>query len=494
MTKTAAIIGAGFGGLALAIRLQSAGVATTIIEARDKPGGRGYYWEKDGFTFDGGPTVITDPPCLEELWALSGHKMADDIELMPVFPFYRLNWADGTNFDYSNDAVGLKAEIEKLNPDDVEGYRKFLEYSKGVFKEGYQKLGSVAFLDFASMIKAAPALMKYQAWRSVYSIVSSYVKDEKLREALSFHTLLVGGNPMSTSAIYALIHTIEKEGGVWFAKGGTNQLVAAMVTHFERLGGTVRLGDPVAEIETRGDKVIGVRTKSGWRMDCDVAASNGDLMHTYKDLLTSNKRGERAAKSLNRKSWSPSLFVLHLGIKGTWPGIPHHMILFGPRYKGLLDDIYKNGILPKDFSLYLHHPTVTDPSLAPEGCSTFYVLAPVAHMGKAPLDWDGDVGEALKERILDELERRLIPDIRSRIMTQFHYTPADFGRDLSAHLGSAFSLEPVLWQSAFFRAHNRDDAIPNLFFVGAGTHPGAGIPGVVGSAKATAALMLEEMA
>jgi phytoene desaturase len=228
-------------------------------------------------------------------------------------------------------------------------------------------------------------------------------------------------------------------------------------------------------------------------MDCDVAASNGDLMHTYKDLLSSSKRGERAAKSLRRKSWSPSLFVLHLGIKGTWPGIPHHMILFGPRYKGLLDDIYKNGVLPADFSLYLHHPTVTDPSLAPEGHSTFYALAPVAHMGKAPLDWDGDVGEAMKERILDELERRLIPDIRSRIVTQFHYTPADFGRDLSAHLGSAFSLEPVLWQSAYLRAHNRDDFISNLYFVGAGTHPGAGIPGVVGSAKATAGLMLEDM-
>ena len=491
MSKTAAIIGAGFGSLALAIRLQSAGIATTIIEARDKPGGRGYYWEKDGFTFDGGPTVITDPPCLEELWALSGHKMADDIELMPVFPFYRLNWPDGTNFDYSNDAPGLRAEIEKLNPEDVEGYRKFLEYSKGVYKDGYQKLGSVAFLDFASMIKAAPALMKYKAWRSVYSIVSSYVKDERLRQALSFHTLLVGGNPMNTSAIYALIHTIEKEGGVWFAKGGTNRLIAAMVTHFERLGGTIRLDDAVEEIETRGDKVTGVRTKSGWRMDCDMAASNGDLMHSYQDLLTSNKRGERATKSLRRKSWSPSLFVLHLGIKGTWPGIPHHMILFGPRYKGLLDDIFVNGVLPKDFALYLHHPTVTDPSLAPEGCSTFYVLAPVAHLGKAPLNWDGDVGEAMTERILDELERRLIPDIRSRIMTQFHYTPADFGRDLSAHLGSAFSLEPVLWQSAYMRAHNRDDAISNLYFVGAGTHPGASIPGVVGSAKATAALMME---
>ena len=493
-TRKAIVIGAGFGGLALAIRLQSAGVETIVVEARDKPGGRGYYWEKDGFTFDAGPTVITDPPCLQELWSLSGRKMADDIELMPVTPFYRLNWPDGTNFDYSNDEASLKQEIAKLNPIDVAGYSRFLDYSRGVYEEGYVKLGSAAFLDFASMIKAAPALAKYQAWRSVYSIVSSYVQNEKLREALSFHTLLVGGNPMTTSAIYALIHTIEKDGGVWFAKGGTNQLVAAMVKHFERLGGTLRLSDPVVEIETLGDKVTGVRTKSGWQSDADAVASNGDLMHSYRDLLTSNRRGQRVAASLTRKRWSPSLFVLHFGLKGSWPGIPHHMILFGPRYKGLLSDIYENGVLPEDFSLYLHHPTVTDPSMAPEGCSTFYVLAPVAHLGKAPLDWDGHVGEMLKERILDELERRLIPDIRSRIMTSFHYTPADFGRDLSAHLGSAFSLEPLLWQSAYMRAHNRDDVIPNLYFVGAGTHPGAGIPGVVGSAKATAAIMLKDMA
>jgi phytoene desaturase len=491
--RTAIVVGAGFGGLALGIRLQSAGVETTIIEARDKPGGRGYYWEKDGFTFDAGPTVITDPPCLQELWSLSGRDMAADVTLLPVTPFYRLNWPDGTNFDYSNDEIGLRAEISKLNPADLAGYDKFLDYSKGVCREGYEKLGSVAFLDFASMIKAAPALAKYQAWRSVYSIVSKYVKSEKLREALSFHTLLVGGNPMNTSAIYALIHTIEKNGGVWFAKGGTNRLVAAMVTHFERLGGVLRLNDAVDEIETLGDKVTGVRTKSGWHSDCDALASNADLMHSYKDLLTSNRRGERAAKSLERKAWSPSLFVAHFGIKGSWPGIPHHMILFGPRYKGLLDDIYKNGVLPQDFSLYLHHPTVTDPAMAPEGCSTFYALAPVAHMGKAPLDWDGHVGDLMMERILDEIEKRLIPDIRSRIMTKFHYTPADFGRDLSAHHGSAFSLEPLLTQSAWFRAHNRDDAIPNLYFVGAGTHPGAGIPGVVGSAKATAGLMLADM-
>ena len=491
--KKAIVIGAGFGGLALAIRLQSAGIETTIVEARDKPGGRGYYWEKDGFTFDAGPTVITDPACLQELWALSGRDMAEDITLDPVMPFYRLNWPDGTNFDYSNDEAALNQEIAKLDPADVAGYARFLDYSAGVYHEGYEKLGHVAFLDFASMIKAAPALAKYQAWRSVYSIVSSYVKSEKLRQALSFHTLLVGGNPMNTSAIYALIHKLEKDGGVWFARGGTNRLVAAMVTHFERLGGTVRLNDSVEEIETLGDKVTGVRTKSGWRGDADAVASNADIMHSYRDLLKGNRRGPRAANALAKKRFSPSLLVVHFGIKGSWPGIPHHMILFGPRYKGLLDDIYTHGVLPQDFSIYLHHPTVTDPSMAPEGCSTFYALVPVAHLGKFPADWDGELGEMLKERILDEIQARLIPDIRDRIVTSFHYSPADFGRDLSAHLGSAFSLEPVLWQSAWFRTHNRDDAIGNLYFVGAGTHPGAGIPGVVGSAKATAKLMLEDL-
>jgi phytoene desaturase len=490
--KSAAVIGAGFGGLALAIRLQSAGIATTVIEARDRPGGRAYHWERDGFTFDAGPTVITDPACLTELWALSGRDMAADVTLVPVSPFYRLNWADGTNFDYSNDDPALMAEIAKLDPEDVAGYRRFLDYAAGVFREGYEKLGHVAFLDFASMIRAAPALAKYQAWRSVYSIVASYVKNEKLREALSFHTLLVGGNPFTTSAIYALIHKLEKDGGVWFAKGGTNRLITAMVTQFERLGGTMRIGDPVVEIESLGDRVTGVLTQSGWHGSFDAIASNGDIMHTYRDLLGDTNRGRRAAKSLERKKFSPSLFVVHFGIKGRWPGIPHHMILFGPRYKALLTDIYDHGVLAEDFSLYLHHPTATDPSLAPEGHSTFYALAPVPHMGKLPIDWD-EVGPKYAARILAEIERRLIPDLKDRIVTQFHYTPADFGRDLSAHLGSAFSLEPVLTQSAWFRVHNRDDTIPNLYFTGAGTHPGAGIPGVVGSAKATAALMLEDL-
>jgi len=493
VSRRAIVIGAGFGGLALAIRLQSAGIATVIVEARDKPGGRAYHWQRDGFTFDAGPTVITDPPCLAELWALSGQDMAADVELMPVRPFYRLNWPDGTNFDYSNDEAALLAEIARLNPADVAGYERFLDYSKGVYEQGYVKLGATAFLDFRAMIKAAPALMKYQAWRSVYSIVSSYVKDERLRQALSFHTLLVGGNPMTTSAIYALIHTIEKDGGVWFARGGTNQLVAGLVRLFERLGGTLRLGDAVTEIHAAGDRATGVTTASGWQGEADMVACNGDLMHSYKDLLAGHPRGPKVARRLARKRWSPSLFVVHFGAKGDYPEVAHHSILFGPRYKGLLDDIYKNGVVPDDFSLYLHHPSITDPGMAPPGHSTFYALAPVAHLGKAAADWDGDFGARFADAIVEEVERRVAPDLSANIVTRFHYTPADFGRDLSAHLGSAFSLEPVLWQSAWFRAHNRDDVISNLYFVGAGTHPGAGIPGVVGSAKATARLMLEKL-
>lgn len=489
--KQAVVIGSGFGGLALGIRLQAAGVDTVIVEARDKPGGRAYFWERDGFTFDAGPTVITAPETLEELWALSGHRMADDVTLAPIAPFYRLNWADGTNFDYSNDDPLLMAEIAKLDPADIDGYRRFLDYSAGVYREGYEKLGHVAFLDFASMLKAAPALAKYQAWRSVYSMVSTFVKNEKLREALSFHTLLVGGNPMTTSAIYALIHKLERDGGVWFAMGGTNRLIAGMVRQFERLGGVLKLGDPVVEIETLGERATAVVTRSGARYEADAVASNADLMHSYRDLLKNSRSAQRSAKRLERKRFSPSLFVVHFGIKGTWPGIPHHMILFGPRYKELLSDIYDHGMLAQDFSLYLHHPTVTDPSMAPEGYSTFYALAPVPHLGKFPGDWK-EIAPVLEKRILDEVGRRLIPDIHDRIVTKFSYAPSDFQHDLAAHLGSAFSLEPILTQSAYFRAHNRDDSIPNLYFVGAGTHPGAGIPGVVGSAKATAKLMLEQ--
>ena len=490
--KRACVIGAGLGGLALAIRLQSSGVQTVVVEARDKPGGRAYYWERDGFTFDAGPTVITDPACLEELWQLSGHTLSEDVELMPVMPFYRLNWTDGTTLDYSNDEAALRAEIARISPSDLAGYDDFARYAAGVHQEGYVKLGHVPFLDFASMIKAAPALAKYQAWRSVYSMASSFMKDEHLREAFSFHTLLVGGNPMSTSAIYALIHKLEKDGGVWWAKGGTNRLVAGMVRHFERLGGQIRLHDPVLHVHTVGNRATEVECASGWRERFDAVASNADIMHSYRDLLADSPRGPEMARKLSRKRFSPSLFVVHFGLEGTWPGIPHHMILFGPRYRGLLDDIYQHGVLPQDFSIYLHHPTVTDPSVAPPGKSTFYALIPVANQGKLPVDWEA-LGPVIERRVLDEVGRRLIPDIHDRIVTKFHYTPRDFTLDLNAWQGSAFSLEPILTQSAWFRGHNRDDRIGNFYLTGAGTHPGAGIPGVVGSAKATARLMLEDL-
>jgi phytoene desaturase len=301
-------------------------------------------------------------------------------------------------------------------------------------------------------------------------MVSSFVKSEKLREALSFHTLLVGGNPMTTSAIYALIHKLEKDGGVWWAKGGTNRLIAGLVRHFERLGGRLWLGDPVVRVHTIGNRASEVETASGRRESFDAVASNADLMHTYRDLLGETGRGQRYARSLSRKRWSPSLFVVHFGVEGTWPGIPHHSILFGPRYAGLLADIYDHGVLPQDFSIYLHHPTVTDPSVAPEGMSTFYALVPVANRGKLPIDWD-EVGPVLEQRVLAEVGRRFIPDLEKRIVTKFHYAPPDFSTDLNAHLGSAFSLEPVLTQSAWFRGHNRDDVIPNFYLVGAGTLP-----------------------
>lgn len=321
--KRAAVIGAGIGGLALAIRLQSAGIDTTLIEARDKPGGRAYFWEKDGFTFDAGPTVITAPEALAELWKISGHDISEDVTLKPVTPFYRLSWPDGVAFDYSNDDAQLGAAIAQLNPEDVAGYQRFLEYSAGVYEEGYVKLGHVAFLDFMTMVRAAPALMKYQAWRSVYAMVSKFVKNDKLRQALSFHTLLVGGNPMATSSIYALIHKLERDGGVWWAEGGTNMLVAGMVRHFERLGGVVRLGDPVTAIDTLGDRVTGLKTKSGFELTVDAVASNADIMHSYRDLLSTSRSSQRTARSLAAKRFSPSLFLVHFGVKGEFPNIPH---------------------------------------------------------------------------------------------------------------------------------------------------------------------------
>lgn len=488
---SAIVIGAGLGGLALAIRLQSAGFATTLLEARDQPGGRAYVWREEGHVFDAGPTVITDPDALRELWALSGQEMSRDVTLLPVSPFYRLFWPDGKRFDYVNDGEALEREIAAFNPADLEGYRRFHDYAEKVYQEGYLRLGTVPFLKFGQMLQAAPALLKLEAYRPVHSLVARFIKDPHLQQAFSFHTLLVGGNPFATSSIYALIHALERRGGVWFAKGGTNALVSGMVALFERLGGRMELNAKVAQVETEGARATGVLLADGRRLRADMVASNADVMHSYRDLLGQTRRGRSKAALLNAQRWSMSLFVVHFGLSKAPEGLAHHSILFGPRYKGLVNEIFNGPKLAEDFSLYLHSPGVTDDSLAPPGMSTHYVLAPVPHLGRAQIDWARD-GEAYADRILASLEERLIPNLRANLRVKRIFAPTDFASELNAHHGSAFSVEPILRQSAWFRPHNRDRVIRNFYIVGAGTHPGAGIPGVVGSAKATAGVMLAD--
>lgn len=492
MSVRAAVIGAGFGGLALAIRLQSVGVATTLIEARDKPGGRAYVWHDQGFTFDAGPTVITDPAAIEELFAISGRRLADYVELLPISPFYRLLWPDGSTFDYVNDQPALNCQIKAKNPADVAGYGRFLKFSEAVYAEGYKRLGHVPFLRFADMLAAAPGLIRLQAWRSVYSKVSGYVRDDHLRQALSFHTLLVGGSPFAASSIYALIHALERDGGVWFARGGTHALVDALARLFQDLGGRLLLSDKVRAISTAAGRVTGIVHADGNVETFDAVASNADIVHTYGQLLSEHPRGRAVGRRLKRRRFSPSLFVVHFGLKRPHPELAHHTIVFGPRYRRLIDEIYGKAGLADDFSLYLHAPSVTDPSLAPPGCSTYYALSPVPHLGTAAIDWDIE-GPKYGDRILEHLEQRCLPGLRADLVTRRLFTPKDFERELGAWRGSAFSLEPILTQSAWFRTHNRDDVIRNLYFVGAGTHPGAGVPGVVGSAKATAGLMIADL-
>ncbi|WP_337010600.1 phytoene desaturase [Pantoea sp. AS142] len=487
------VIGAGFGGLALAIRLQASGIPTRLLEQRDKPGGRAYVYQDQGFTFDAGPTVITDPSAIEELFTLAGKKLSDYVELIPVKPFYRLCWASGKVFSYDNDQPALEAQIAAFNPRDVEGYRRFLAYSRAVFAEGYLKLGTVPFLSFRDMLRAAPQLAKLQAWRSVYSKVASYIEDEHLRQAFSFHSLLVGGNPFATSSIYTLIHALEREWGVWFPRGGTGALVQGMVKLFEDLGGEVELNASVARLETQENRITAVHLKDGRVFPTRAVASNADVVHTYCKLLSQHPASQAQGRSLQNKRMSNSLFVIYFGLNHHHDQLAHHTVCFGPRYRELIDEIFNKDGLAEDFSLYLHAPCVTDPSLAPEGCGSYYVLAPVPHLGTADIDWAVE-GPRLRDRIFDYLEQHYMPGLRSQLVTHRIFTPFDFRDELNAYQGSAFSVEPILTQSAWFRPHNRDKHINNLYLVGAGTHPGAGIPGVIGSAKATAGLMLEDLA
>ncbi len=483
-----AVVGSGFGGLAAAVRLQAQGCKVTLFEGRDQPGGRAYVYRDQGFTFDAGPTVITAPQCLEEVFESAGRKMADYVEMLPVTPFYRLLWSDGDQMDYAG--AGLGEEIRRRSPADAEGYERFVDYSRRAYARGYTDLAAAPFLRFADMLRVAPDLARMRADRSVYKTVARFVRDEKVREALSFHSLLVGGNPFETSSIYTLIHYLERTWGVFFPRGGTGALVRALVRLFEELGGEVQLSTPVRGIELSAGQHV-VRTDARPREMFDAVVSNADVHHTYAKLYGSSAPGRATARKLERSEWSMSLFVLYFGARGTWPGLAHHSVLFGPRYEGLLREVFHGSALPTDYSLYLHAPSVTDPSLAPPGDSSFYVLSPVPHLGNAPIDWARE-GRPYADRILQTLEERLLPGLRERLVTQRLFTPEDFTSQLNAFQGAAFSLAPLLTQSAWFRPHNRDDSIPGLYLVGAGTHPGAGLPGVVNSAKATAELVLRD--
>lgn len=486
--KRACVIGAGLGGLALAIRLQAAGIETVVVEARPQSGGRAGAVEREGFTFDLGPTAFTDPAALAELWELSGHDLAHDIDLLPVSPLCRFNWPDSAHFDLTDDDTALTREIARLSPSDLAGYDDFAHHAAAALADSQPLRGTV----WMQLISSATQIARHQGWRSLHGLVSSFVKHERLRQVLSFGALRRGANPCTASALVAADHAREQQHGLWTPKGGVGQLTAAMTTQFERLGGTIRLHDPVVHLHTIGNRVSEVETQSGWRERFDTVTSNADVVHTYRDLLSELPRGAEMARSLARRRFAPGLFVVHFALEGSWPGIPHRMALMASRFEGLLDDIFEHGVLPQDNLIMLSHPSVTDPSLAPEGKSVFAAAVPVAHLGKLPIDWE-QVGPLLEKRVLDEIGRRLVPDIHDRIVTRFHVTPRDAALDFNAHVGSAWGLEPTRLQDWAMRPAGRDAKLANFYLVGAGIQPGASLPSVLAGAKSTATLMLEDL-
>jgi phytoene desaturase len=494
VSKRIVVIGSGFGGLAVAIRLLAAGHQVTVLEKRDQPGGRAYVYRQDGFSFDGGPTVITAPWMIHDLFTLAGEQSTDHLSLVPVDPFYRIFFDDRRHFDYSGDAARMEAEIRRVSqyPDhDVAGYRRFIGLSRQIFDKGFTQLADVPFLHVTDMLKIAPDLMRLQSYRTVFGLVSSHVKDDRLRQVLSFHPLLIGGNPFDTTSIYALIHYLEREWGVWFAMGGTGAIIDAFVGLIERLGGTVELNSEVGEILLDGTRATGVRLVDGREFAADIVVSNGDAASTYQQLVPAAARKRNSDQHLASLRYSMSLVVIYFGTDRTYrdagTGLAHHNIILGPRYKGLLRDIFSTKVLSDDFSLYLHMPTLTDPSLAPPGGEAFYVLAPVPHLG-AKVDW-ATQAKPYRDRIMTFLERHYLPDLQRHIVSEHMIDPRHFESDLNSYLGSAFSVEPILTQSAWFRPHNQSEDIPNLYLVGAGTHPGAGVPGVLSSASIVADLI-----
>jgi phytoene desaturase len=477
----AVVIGSGFGGLAAAVRLGAKGYRVTVLEKLDAPGGRAYVYRQDGFTFDAGPTIVTAPFLFEELWKLCGRKLSDDVTLVPVSPFYRIRFQDGSHFDYSGDPSAMRAEIARFSPGDVDGYDGYMKASKEIFKVGFEQLGDVPFSKWTDMAKIAPEMIRLSSYRSVYSLVSKFFRDDRLRIVFSFHPLLIGGNPFTASSIYCLIAFLERRWGVHFAMGGTGRLVDGLVKLIEGQGGALRCNQEVREIMVSDGAARGVRLASGETMLADVVVSNADSASTYRHLLPASVRSRWTDRRIERARYSMSLFVWYFGTRRKYPHVPHHTILLGPRYKELLTDIFERKILADDFSLYLHRPTATDDSLAPDGCDAFYVLSPVPHL-ESGTDWTV-TAEKYRRAIARELGNTMLPDLQNQVVTSLMLTPQDFEDRLSSFRGAAFGLEPILTQSAWFRPHNRSEEIDRLYLVGAGTHPGAGLPGVLSSAR-----------
>ncbi len=477
----AVIIGSGFGGLAAAIRLGARGYRVTVLEHLAEPGGRAAVFRQDGFTFDAGPTIITAPFLLEELWALAGKSLADEIKLHAVSPFYRIHFNDGTQFDCSGDAQAMREEVRRLAPGDVQGYEDFVALSEEIFKIGFEKLAHKPFGSWVDMVRILPDLLRLSGYRSVSGLVGRKIRDKRLRIALGFHPLLVGGNPLNTSAIYCLILHLERKFGVHFPAGGTGALVRGMVRLIESQGNSLRTQATVSKILVADARATGVQLAGGEVVEADIVVSNACAAATYQQLLGSQKRRRWTAKKISRAKFSMGLFVWYFGTNRKFETVPHHTILLGPRHDALLRDIFDAKILAPDFSLYLHRPTATDPSLAPPGCDAFYVLSPVPNLQRA-LDWESQA-EPYRRAIEARLNDRVLPGLTGAIVTSKIFTPEDFRQNYLSTHGAGFGFAPRLLQSAWFRPHNKSEEVENLFLVGAGTHPGAGVPGVLSSAR-----------
>ncbi|MBU8540539.1 phytoene desaturase family protein [Falsiroseomonas tokyonensis] len=477
----AVVIGAGFGGLAAAIRLGARGWRVTVVEKLDAPGGRAYVYRQDGFTFDAGPTIITAPYLLEELWALAGQRMADHLDLRAMNPFYQIRFDDGTVMNCSADLDATRAEIARIAPEDLPGFARFIADSEKIFEVAFAKLADQPFHQLSTLLRAVPDMLRLQGYRTVYSKVSDYFTNDKLRIAFSFHPLLIGGNPLNTTAYYCLIAHLERLHGVHYAMGGMGAVVNGLVDLIHHFGGRLRTGVEVEQITVRDGQASGVRLAGGETLAADIVVSNADVGWTYTKLLSEQKRRRWTDAKVARANYSMSLFVWYFGTNRRFDDVYHHTMVLGPRYQELLTDIFKRKILSEDFSLYLHRPTATDPSLAPPGCDSFYVLSPVPHLGSGT-DWARHA-EPYRAAIEKRLEETVLPGLGASLVTSRILTPQDFRDRLLSVQGAAFSLEPQLFQSAWFRPHNVSEDLPGLFLVGAGTHPGAGVPGVVSSAR-----------